>query len=62
MRLPEGHRFNQIKFWENSLEDGEDGADGDKAVNVGASIKGVEGDDVLALPLSLNLNLILIFL
>ena len=44
------------------LEDGKDGADGDEAVNVGAAVQGVERDDVLALPLRLNLDLVLVFL
>ena len=44
------------------LEDGKDGADGDEAVNVGAAVQGVEGDDVLALALRLHLYLIVILL
>ena len=44
------------------LEDGKDGADGDEAVNVGAAVQGVKRDDVLALPLSLHLNLIVVLL
>ena len=44
------------------LEDGEDGSDGDEAVDVGAAVQGVEGDDVLALALRLHLYLIVILL
>ena len=44
------------------LEDGEDGSDGNEAVDVGAAVQGVEGDDVLALALRLHLYLIVILL
>ena len=44
------------------LEDGEDGADGDKAVNVGAAIKRVEADDIFSLTLCLHLYFIVILL
>ena len=44
------------------LEDGEDGANGDKAVNVGASIQRVEADDIFSLTLCLHLYFIVILL
>ena len=44
------------------LEDGEDGSDGDEAVDVGAAVQGVEGDYVLPLALRLHFYLIVILL
>ena len=44
------------------LEDCKDGSNRDETVNVGAAVQRVESDDVLALPLSLHLNLIVVLL
>ena len=61
MGLPE-HVGKDTTKQRGSLEDGEDWPDGDEAVNVGAAVQGVEGDDVLSLALCLHLDLVLILL
>ena len=43
-------------------EDDEDGPDGYEAVDVEESVQGVECHNVLALPLHLNLDLVVVFL